>query len=338
MSKKVALIKGDGVGPELSEGTLKVMEAAGTETTFIECEGGAEWWEREGGDTLIPEATWEVLKNADACFKGPTTTPGGEGTPKSVAVSIRQAFDLYANVRPIRSFPNTNAPLGPVNFLCIREATEGFYYAAEEEITDEVLISIRKITVPACRKIARFAYEEARRRKWKTVVAIHKSNILKRTCGAFLKAVEEVGKEYEDIELWTSHVDDIAQQLIKNPQQFNEKVLLSTNLFMDILSEECAGLIGSIGVVYSANIGDTYAMFEPAHGSAAKYKGQDRVNPTATLLSGAWLLSYLGEREKSARIFRAVEEVIAEGNVTYDLGGSARTSEMIDAVVERVSE
>lgn len=337
MSKKAAVIKGDGVGPELVENMLRVAEAVGTNIEFIQCEAGAEWWQQHGGDSLIPEETWKILESTDAAFKGPTTTPGGAGSPKSVAVSIRQKFNLYANVRPVKSFPNTQKPLGDVDFVCVREGTEGFYFAKEIQLTDDVFISIRKITRSACRNVARYAFEEAARRDWKSVVAIHKSNILKQTDGTFIEEVRKVGENYPGIGMEEYHIDNIAQQLIKNPQLFNQKILLSTNLFMDILSEECSALVGSIGLIYSANIGDGYAMFEPAHGSAPKYAGQDKVNPVATVLAGAWLLDYLGEKKNSKAIFEATENVIAEGKyLTYDLGGSARQSEMVNAIIRKL--
>ncbi|BAI60509.1 isocitrate/isopropylmalate dehydrogenase family protein [Methanocella paludicola SANAE] len=337
MAKKVAVIKGDGVGPELTDLMMKTVKAAGSKAGFVECEAGAGWWEKHGGNSLIPEETWKALSNTDACFKGPTTTPGGAGSPKSVAVSIRQKFDLYANVRPIKSYKGTAAPLGEVDFVCVREGTEGLYVGEEVQLTDDVYIAIRKITRPSCRRIAKYAFEEAKRRKWKSVVAIHKSNILKKTDGAFLEECEAVKKQYKGIELEEYHVDNVAQQLIKNPANYNQKVLLSTNLFMDILSEECSSLVGSIGLIYSANIGDKYAMFEPAHGSAPKYAGMDKVNPVATVLAGAWMIDYLGEKKQSQAIFKATEKVIAEKkHVTYDMGGKAKSSQMVDAIIKHL--
>ncbi|MCG7850773.1 MAG: isocitrate/isopropylmalate family dehydrogenase, partial [ANME-2 cluster archaeon] len=234
MSKKAAVIKGDGVGPELVDAMMAVTQAAGTNVEFIPCEAGATWWEANGGDSLIPKETWDLLDETDACFKGPTTTPGGAGSPRSVAVSIRQKFDLYANVRPIKTFPNTAKPLGDVDFVCVREGTEGLYIGEEVKLTDDVYIAIRKITRTQSSNIARYAFEEAKRRGWKTVVPIHKSNILKLTCGTFLEEVEKVHQDYPDMEVWKYHIDNIAQQLIKNPQIFNESILLSTNLFMDV--------------------------------------------------------------------------------------------------------
>ena len=337
MTKKVAVIRGDGVGPELTDLMMKTVKAAGSKVEFIPCEAGAGYWEKHGGNSLIPEETWKALSNTDACFKGPTTTPGGIGSPKSVAVSIRQKFDLYANVRPIKSYKGTPAPLGEVDFVCVREGTEGLYIGEEIQLTDDVVIAIRKITRTGSRRIAKYAFEEAKRRGWKSVVAIHKSNILKKTCGTFLEECEAVKKSYPGIELEELHVDNIAQQLVKNPTIYNQKVLLSTNLFMDIISEECSSLVGSIGLICSANIGDKYAMFEPAHGSAPKYKGMDKVNPIATVLAGAWMLGYLGDNKRSEDIFNAAEKVIAENkHVTYDLGGNAKSSEMVDAIIKHL--
>lgn len=335
MNKTASVIKGDGTGPELVDAMLKVAEATGTDIEFVVCDAGAGWWEKNGGNSLIPNETWEILESSDACFKGPTTTPGGIGSPKSVAVSIRRKYNLYANVRPIKTFPNSSKPLGDVEMVCVREGTEGLYVGEEIQLTDDVSIAIRKITRTASRKIAIYAFEEAKRRGYDTVVPIHKSNILKLTCGSFLEEVEKVKQGYQGIELWPYHVDNIAQQLIKNPQIFNKKILLSTNLFMDIISEECSALVGSIGLIYSANIGDSFAMFEPAHGSAPKYAGQDKVNPVATVLAGAWMLDYLGEKENSEAIFKATEHIISEGKyITYDLGGSSKLSKMADEIAK----
>ncbi len=339
MSKTAAVIKGDGVGPELVDAMFKVMEAAGTDVEFITCDAGATWWEQHGGNSLVPDETWDILDDSNACYKGPTTTPGIVGAPRSVAVSIRQKYDLYANVRPIKTFPNTSRPLGDVDFVCVREGTEGLYVGEEIRLTDDVAIAIRKITRTASGKVARYAFEEAKRRNYDTVVAIHKSNILRRTCGLFLEEVNKTAQKYPGIEVWEYHIDNIAQQLIKNPQIFNNKVLLSTNLFMDVLSEECSALVGSIGLIYSANIGDNFAMFEPAHGSAPKYAGLDKVNPVATVLAGAWMLGYLGESAQSEAIFRATERVISEGKyITYDLGGNAKLSEMTNAIAKYTVE
>lgn len=339
MRHTVALIRGDGTGPELIDATLKVLEAVGTSVNFLECEAGYEWWQKHGGPTLIPEQSWNIIESADACLKGPTTTPSGPSTPRSVAVTIRQGMNLYANIRPIRTFEGTRRPLGDVDLVCVREATEGIYSGIELRLTSDVAIAIRKITRAQSEKLARVAFEEAKRRGWKNTFAITKQSILKETDGLFMEAVSTVHKNYSEIGLEEYFIDNFAQQLIKNPQRFNQSVVFGTNLFMDIISEEVSALVASIGCIYSANFGDDYAMFEPAHGSAPRYRGQDKVNPTATVLAGAWLLEYLGEKKKSKAIFEATEEVIGEGKkVTYDLGGDARLSEMTEAVAERAQK
>jgi isocitrate dehydrogenase len=339
MGKRAALIRGDGTGPELVSTMIRVLRAVNSQIELIPCEAGLEWWQVHGGDTFIPTETWKILESTDACFKGPTTTIPKPGTPKSVAVSIRQRFDLYANVRPIRTFPGVRAPLGEVNFLMVREATEGLYSGLEHRLTDDVAITIRKITRRSSERIVRYAFRMAVEKGWRKVIAIHKANICKETDGLFLECARNVAKEFPEIELEDYFVDNFAQQLIKNPQRFNENVIVGTNLFMDILSEEASALIASIGCVYSANIGERYAMFEPAHGSSPKYKGLNKVNPTATILAGAWMIGYLGEKEKSKAIFKATEKVIAEGkHITYDLGGNATTTEMAEAIAVEAKE
>jgi isocitrate dehydrogenase (NAD+) len=336
MAKTVALIKGDGTGPELIDATMKVLKAVGTSVNFVDCEAGFEWWQVHGGSSLVPPESWKLIESADACLKGPTTTPAGPNTPRSVAVTIRQGKSLYANIRPIRSFEGTKHPLGDVDLVCVREATEGLYSGIEHRLSSDVAIAFRKITRGPSEKLARTAFEEARKRGWKRTFAVTKQNILKETDGLFMEAAKSVHKHYPEITLEEYFIDNFSQQLVKNPQRFNQSIVFGTNLFMDIISEEASALVASIGCIYSANFGDDYAMFEPAHGSAPKYKGQDKANPTATILAGAWMLEYLGEKSKSQAIFKAAEAVIAEGKkVTYDLGGSARLSEMADAIAER---
>ena len=332
----VALIRGDGTGPELIDATLKVVRAVGTSINFVNCDAGFEWWQAHDGPTLIPTDSWKSIQSADACLKGPTTTPAGPGTPRSVAVTIRQGMNLYVNIRPIRTFEGTKRPLGDVDLVCVREATEGLYSGIEHRLSKDVAIAYRKITREPSEKVAKAAFEEAKRRGWKRAFAITKQNILKETDGLFMEATKEIHANYPEITLEEYFIDNLSQQLIKNPQRFNQSVVFGTNLFMDIISEEASALVASIGCIYSGNFGDEYAMFEPAHGSAPQYKGQDKVNPTATILAGAWMLEYLGERDKSQAIFKAAREVIAEGKkVTYDLGGGARLSEMAEAIAER---
>jgi isocitrate dehydrogenase (NAD+) len=339
LAKRIALIRGDGTGPELVESMLMVLKAAGTKAEFVQCDAGLEWWEKHGGPSLVPDETWKILESSSACFKGPTTTPWTPGSPRSVAVSIRQKYSLYANVRPIKTYKGHVSVLGEVDFVCVREATEGMYSGLEHRLSDDTAIGIRKITRESSRRIAEYAFREAEGRNWSTVYAISKANILKETDGLFLEAVRAVAKNHPGVKLEEAFIDNFSQQLIKNPQLFNQCVLLSTNLFMDILSEEASGLIGSIGTVYSANIGEKYAMFEPAHGSSPKYKGMDKVDPVATILSGAWLLGYIGEEKQSKAVFEATKSVIEENkSVTYDLGGNAKTSEMTAAIAGKVTK
>ena len=336
MARTVALIKGDGTGYELTDATLRVLKAVNTQVNFVECDAGFEWWQTHGGSSLIPDSSWKVIESADACLKGPTTTPAGPNTPRSVAVSIRQRMSLYANIRPVKTFEGTKRPLGDVELVCVREATEGLYSGIEHRLSPDVAIAFRKITRAPSEKLCRRAFEEAARRGWKRTYAITKQNILKETDGLFMEVARGVHADFPDISMDEYFIDNFAQQLIKNPQRFNQSVVFGTNLFMDILSEEVSGLVASIGCIYSANFGDDYAMFEPAHGSAPQYKGQDKVNPTATILAGAWMLEYLGEKEKADAVFKATREVIGEGKkVTYDLGGTARLSEMSEAIAER---
>jgi isocitrate dehydrogenase len=335
--KKVAVIKGDGTGPELVDAAMSVMKATGARVEFIPCEAGSEWWETHKGPSFFPEETWKALEESDTCLKGPTTTLPIAGTPRSVAVSIRQRFNLYANVRPVRTYRNQVGPLGAVDFVLVREATEGLYIGIEHKLSEDVTIAIRLVTKDKSTRVSRFAFEEAKRRGWKKIVAISKANILKVTDGLFLDSARNVAKSYPGIEMEDLFIDNFAQQLVKNPQRFNQNVIVGTNLFMDILSEEASGLIGSIGMVYSGNFGDRYAMFEPAHGSAPKYKGMNKVNPTATILSAAWMFDYLGEKKASESIFDAVGKVIESREaVTYDLGGTTGTKGMAEAVIRNL--
>ena len=334
-TKKVAVIKGDGTGPELVESALQVIGASGVKVELRPCDAGAEWWEKNKGPSFFPDETWKILESSDCCLKGPTTSYPVPGTPRSVAVSIRQKFNLYANVRPVKTFPGKVGPLGEVDFVVVREATEGLYAGIEHRLSDDVAIAIRLITRNKSTKVIGFAFEEAKRRGWKKVVAISKANILKVSDGLFLDCAREVKKGFPGIELEDLFIDNFAQQLVKNPQRFNENVIVGTNLFMDIMSEEASGLVGSIGMIYSGNFGDKYAMFEPAHGSTPKYKGMDKVNPVATVLSAAWMLEYLGFKKASSDIFRATFAVVKEGKqVTYDLGGKAGTRAMTRAIVK----
>ncbi len=338
MGKKAAVINGDGTGPELVDAMIQVLEACNTQSELIRCEAGSEQWEKNGGATYIPDDTTKIMEESDACYKGPTTTIPSPDAPRSVAVSTRQKFELYANVRPIKSYDRLS-PNRKLDFVCFREATEGLYAGIEFDTSEDSAIAIRKITRKGCKRIVDSAFDWAKKYGLKKVTAITKRNILKRTDGIFWSEVERAAQENPGIEIEEYYIDNMTQQLVKNPERFNNSVLLSTNLFMDIISECASGNTGSIGNVYSANMGDDYAMFEPAHGSAPKYKGMDKVNPTAAILSGAWMVEYLGEPEIRDAIFKATDEVINEGKVvTYDIGGNAKTSEMADVIAKRSAE
>ena len=335
MTKKAVIIRGDGTGPELIDCALQILNSVNpSNVEFIVCDAGNEWWEKNKGPSLIPSYTLKELENSDACLKGPTVTSTILDSPRSVAVTLRQKFDLYANVRPIK----TNSHTSPsIDLLCVREATEGMYSGIGYKIDNDTAITIRKITRSACNRIAKFAFESAIDRKWNSVVAIHKANILRETDGLFLHEINLVSKNYPKIAVEDYLIDNFAQQLYKNPERFNKKVLVSTNLFMDIISEEASALTGSIGNVYPANFGTDYAMFDPAHGSAPKYKGMDKVNPTATILSAAWMLRYLGDSISADAIFKSTEKVITDNKyVTYDLGGTAKTSEMTSEIIKHL--
>ena len=338
MAKKAAVINGDGVGPELVDAVMHVLNECNTQLELVRCEAGSEQWKKKGGDTYIPEETQKLMDESDACYKGPTTTIPSPDAPRSVAVSTRQKFNLYANVRPIKTYDRLS-PDKKLDFVCFREATEGLYSGIEFKTSDDSAIAIRKITRKGCQRIAKASFEWAKKHNLKKIVAITKRNILKQTDGIFWGEIERTSQDYPGIEIEEYYIDNMTQQLVKNPERYNGTVLVSTNLFMDIISECASGNVGSIGCVYSANIGDSYAMFEPAHGSAPKYKGMNKVNPTAAVLSGAWMAEYLGEPEIRDAIFAATEDVINEGKyVTYDIGGNAGTKEMAEAIAKIAKE
>ncbi|TLX69903.1 MAG: isocitrate/isopropylmalate dehydrogenase family protein [Thaumarchaeota archaeon] len=338
MGKKAAIIKGDGTGPELVNAMLHVLRSCNSQTEMILCEAGSEQWEKHGGATYIPDSTMKLLEESNACYKGPTTTILRPNAPRSVAVTIRQKFELYSNIRPIKTYDRLS-PNRKLDFVCFREATEGLYAGIEFKVSNDAAIAIRKTTRKGCQRIVRSSFTWAKKYGLKKIFAITKRNILKETDGIFWSEVEKAILDNPGIAVEEYYIDNMTQQLVKNPERFNNSVLLSTNLFMDIISECASGNIGSIGNVYSANIGDSYAMFEPAHGSSPKYTGLDKVNPTAAVLSGAWMVEYLGEPQIRDAVFAATEHVINEGKyVTYDIGGNASTSKMANAIAETAKQ
>jgi len=337
MAYRVTLIPGDGTGPEVIEATRRILEATGVSFDWDIQRAGASVMEEFG--TPLPEIVLDSIRSTGVALKGPITTPVGSGF-RSVNVAIRKALDLYANVRPTRAMKGVPLCNEKVNLVVIRENTEGLYAGIEHDVIPDVAAeSIRVITRRASERIARFAFEYARANGRRKVTAVHKANILKATDGLFLRVAQEVAARYPDIVFEDRIVDNMCMQLVRRPEEYD--VLVLPNLYGDIVSDLCSGLVGGLGVAPGANIGDGLAVFEPVHGSAPKYAGQNRVNPTATILSGALMLRYLGEIEAAERIERAVEKVIAEGrHVTYDLKPrrddptAVGTQEMADAIIE----
>jgi isocitrate dehydrogenase len=334
MVKKAVIMKGDGIGPEVVNSMLSVLKECNIQSELIFSDAGSEQWEKNGfkDKSYIPDSTMKLLEETDVCFKGPTTTIPKPDAPRSVAVTLRQKFNLYANIRPIKTFQSLT-PDKNLDFVCFREATEGLYSGIEVQVSDDAAIAIRQITRNGCRRFILSALDWATKHNLKKMVAITKRNILKKTDGIFWDEIQNCLKEFSDISLQEIYIDNMAQQLTVNPEQFNDSVLLSTNLFMDIISELASGIVGSIGLIYSANMGDSFAMFEAAHGSAPSFKGQNKVNPTATILAGAWMAEYLGESHIKDAIFSATEYIINENKTTtFDIGGNATTTQMSDAI------
>lgn len=329
---KVTLIQGDGIGPEIVAATLTVVEATGVKVAWEEASAGEEALEKYG--TPLPEETLASLQKNKVGLKGPLTTPIGSGY-RSINVALRKALDLYVNLRPAKSYPGVNSPYREIDLVVVRENTEDLYAGVEHMVGPDAAESIKIITRRASERIVRYAFEYARQHNRRKVTAVHKANILKLSDGLFLETARSVAAQYPEIEFEERIVDNMAMQLVQKPHLYD--VMVMPNLYGDILSDLCAGLVGGLGVAPSANIGDTVALFEPVHGSAPKYRGEDKVNPTAMILTAALMLRYLGEEEAASRIERAVAEVLREGKtVTYDLGGSAGTAAMGRAIADKV--
>lgn len=329
---KVTLIQGDGIGPEIVAATLTVVEATGVKIAWEEAIAGEEALEKYG--TPLPEETLVSLQKNKVGLKGPLTTPIGSGY-RSINVALRKALDLYVNLRPAKSYPGVNSPYREIDLVVVRENTEDLYAGVEHMVGLDAAESIKIITRRASERIVRYAFEYARQHNRRKVTAVHKANILKLSDGLFLETARSVAVQYPEIEFEERIVDNMAMQLVQKPHLYD--VMVMPNLYGDILSDLCAGLVGGLGVAPSANVGDTVALFEPVHGSAPKYRGEDKVNPTAMILTAALMLRYLGEEEAASRIERAVAEVLREGKtVTYDLGGSAGTAAMGRAIADKV--
>jgi isocitrate dehydrogenase (NAD+) len=332
---RVTLIPGDGIGPELADATQRVLDASGV---------GFEWEVEAAGEavmaaegTPLPDRVLESIRRNRIGLKGPITTPVGEGF-RSVNVTLRQALDLYANLRPARSLPGVVTRYEDVDLVIVRENTEDLYAGIEHRVGPDAAESIKIITRFASERIARYAFEYAVLNGRRKVTAVHKANIMKLSDGLFLEACRTVAAEYEGrVEFEDRIVDNMCMQLVQKPDLYD--VLVLPNLYGDIVSDLAAGLVGGLGVAPGANIGTQAAVFEPVHGSAPKYAGQDRADPTAMILSGVLMLRHLGEVAAAERVEAALRDVLADGrHVTYDLGGTAGTSEMASAIVDRLAE
>jgi isocitrate dehydrogenase (NAD+) len=341
MAYRVTLIPGDGTGPELVTATRRVLEATGVQFDWDIQDAGADVMDRFG--TPLPEFVLDSIRANKVALKGPITTPVGTGF-RSVNVAIRKALDLYANLRPAKTMQGIPVCHQNVDLVVVRENTEDLYAGIEHDvIPGQAAESIRLITRTATERIVRFAFDHARSNGRHKVTAVHKANILKATDGLYLQVAREVAQEYPDIEFNDRIVDNMCMQLVQRPGEYD--VLVCPNLFGDILSDLCSGLVGGLGVAPGANIGREIAVFEPVHGSAPKYAGQNKANPTATILSGVLMLRYLGEVEAARRVEEAVATVIAEGkSVTYDLKPTrddptaVGTQEMADAMIRAMPQ
>jgi isocitrate dehydrogenase (NAD+) len=329
MKHKITLMPGDGIGPEVTGATVTIIHAAGVEIEWESFVVGAEALSRYGDP--LPQNLIDSIKRNKVALKGPVTTPVGTGFVSS-NVRLRKALDLYANLRPIHSLEGVKTRYEDIDLIVVRENTEDLYSGLEHEVVPGVVESLKIITDKASRRIAKFAFEYSRREGRKKVTAIHKANIMKLSDGLFLNCFREVSKDYPEIEADDLIVDNACMQLVVDPNQFD--VLLLENLYGDIISDLGAGLVGGLGVVPGANIGEEIAVFEAVHGSAPSIAGRGVANPTALIQSSVLMLRHIGEREAADRIESSLRKVLAEGAVlTRDLGGHASTMEFTEAIV-----
>jgi isocitrate dehydrogenase (NAD+) len=326
MSKRrIGVIPGDGIGPEITNATLSILEAVGFEAEWVFLEGGLGSVEK--GKPAMPEETIQAIKELGVALKGPTTTPVGKGH-KSANVVLRQALDLYANVRPAKTMPGVEGPFedAKIDLIIVRENTEDLYAGIEYQAHPDVAQAIKVITRPGCQRLLNYAFDMAQKQGRKHITAVHKANIMKLTDGMFLEEFYKAAANYPEIEADDVIVDNCCMQLVTKPQQFD--VLVTENLYGDIVSDLCAGLVGGLGLAPSANIGANCAVFEAVHGSAPDIAGKGVANPTALLFSALMMLRHLGENEKADRIQKAVLRVCDAGQcLTMDLGGKASTEE-----------
>lgn len=333
MKHTITLIPGDGIGPEVTSAVVRIIEAAGVQIEWETHYAGAQALAKFG-DTL-PKELLESIKRNRVALKGPITTPVGKGFT-SVNVGLRKALDLYANLRPVKSLPNVPSRYSDVDLVVVRENTEDLYSGLEHVVVPGVVESLKIITERASLRIARFAFEYARREGRRKVTAVHKANIMKLSDGLFLDCFRRVAAEYPEIEADDKIVDNACMQLVMRPEQFD--VLLLENLYGDIISDLAAGLVGGLGVVPGANIGEQGAVFEAVHGSAPDIAGRGIANPTALLQSGVLMLRHINERDAADRIQSALLDVLREGKVrTRDIGGTASTAEFADAIIAKLN-
>ena len=328
MTYNITLIPGDGIGPQVTEAAKMVLNASGVEINWEIVEAGEKVIEKYG--TPLPDYVIDSIKKNRVVLKGPVTTPVGTGF-RSINVALRQALKLYANVRPVKSYKGMPSRYEGIDLVVVRENTEGLYMGIEHMVGEDAAESIKIITRKASERIARFAFELAKKEERRKVTAVHKANIMKCTDGLFLDCVRKVSQEYPEIIFEDVIVDAMSMKLVQAPQDY--EVLVMPNLYGDILSDLAAGLVGGLGVVPGANIGDKEIVFEPAHGSAPELDS-NIANPTATILSGIMMLMYLGEREAAVRVEKAVKKVLEERKkTTKDLGGNAGTLEYTEEII-----
>jgi len=328
----ITLIPGDGIGPEVTSAARKVLAAAGVIIDWEIVDAGVTAVDTYGDS--LPDATIESIRRNRVALKGPLTTPVGEGF-RSVNVELRKKLDLYANVRPVRSSLGISYHHAPIDLIIFRENTEDLYSGMENEIAPGIAQGLKIITEKASTRIANFAFSWARENNRRMVHAVHKANIMKKSDGLFLKCVRNVAKKFPEIDYREIIVDNCAMQLVMRPEQFD--VLVLTNLYGDIISDLTAGLVGGLGLVPGANIGDKLAVFESVHGSAPDIAGKGIANPLATIASAVMMLRYIGEEKVAARIRAAITLYLAEkSHMTPDLGGSSTTQELTDALIEKI--
>jgi len=334
MSKTISVIRGDGIGPEIMEASLRVLDALGCGLEYEFVEAGLPALEKHGD--LLPGPTLESVRRNGVALKGPLTTPVGKGF-RSINVTLRETFDLYANVRPVVSMPGTRARYEDVDIITVRENTEGAYLAADAMVTEDRSRAESKmvITRKGSERVTRYAFELARDAGRRKVTLVHKANILKAVSGLFLDVAREVAAGYPDIECEEMIVDATCMKLVMDPHRFD--VIVTTNLFGDIISDLCAGLVGGLGLAPGANIGRDAAVFEAVHGSAPDIAGQGVANPCALLLAAAQMLAHLGQGERAQQLRAAIRDAIGAGDrTTPDLGGSGSTVSFANAIIERV--